>query len=499
MTSIHETLRPYGGLPETSLSHWLESRSDVNHAWRPNRFNFCVGANQEPRNNLQRAILSHLKDGLTNPSVGCILVDSPGQETKIASHAQLVIVFSEGLEATISPWDNYYLLHRPHEKQPPLGLLFMVNTVEQLPDTVDFDFARQQIVRKSCHNGVIFEGDPDSHSIKRALWISTQGNFKTVEAPKDYPGEPEEYIFENVLLHIMAHYGSEMVNRRYDAVLSDLTWKQYAASFVHQDIATAAQQLGEAGIIEDSINLKKYVRKWHAMAILEAMHKAGLGESMRSAYDPNLGLMLVTRSGPGKVKVSPNPLDGHLVPVSQITRDGYVVTTPTDAPIKWVNSSVETHESGETLIVGAAAQAGEVGDFEGADDFLERQFENQDSVDVVPKGYPFKVTQIDHFHWWPDPSSLNQERDEIVYPDTRYFPWVDWPCGSKQASRALLSAFFLSPTFSQPGPPHSPLNGKFIFALLPGHGTVVIHDGPNRQELTNAIINEIRLVPPEGA
>lgn len=463
-------------LPPAELLRDLTQRERFEpYIWHPNPIDFAVG--RPPINDLQRAILSSLESRLTDENVLGRRVNIPTEDTSIHERPDMVVMFGNGeMNALIDPRELYIKLPEPRP------LLLLVNTASKLP-TVDFHTARKQLVAAACHNGVIFEGDQDSDSVRKALWVSTQGNFKVIE------GTAEE-IFDNVVLRILTHYGASFVTERQDDQISQpFTWQDWVSSPIHTQMAKAAELLGDAGIIEDKVNLDRYAGIQHAAFILKALNRSALGESMRSILDFELGVMAITRSGGGKVKLSPNPNDGHLVPVARLTRNGYVVIRPKDGQVvTYPNGSVETFENGLVILASSLVQAGIVHTFPELVNWLDDAFSRSNTVDLIQNGQRPKVLNIDHFHKHVVQANPSIE---VVRPDPRVTPIIDHPCGSFEAAMALLSALFQSKIFTTPGTNDME---KVVIASLPGHGSVAL--GGDRQALTNTILS-LDLKPPE--
>jgi hypothetical protein len=322
------------------------------------------------------------------------------------------------------------------------------------------------------------EGNLQGQRFERALWGSMAGNNRLLEGDEDA-------MLDNLALRIMVHGGAEKINDHITDETSELTWDDWCASPIHADTATASRALGAAGIIEDEIPLRSYGSSQQVDAALRYLNRSALGEGMRSQIDPVLRVMGITTSGGSKINVSPDPYDGHIVPLRQITRSGYVRLIPDGCPINFNAPSVETHENGVVYLAGALVNAGVVNSYEGFIDYLNEYFAQHDRIDILPEGTTPKFTALDHFHRQPRTGSIKQPgRVELVYPDSEHFPPIDFPCGVRESELVLLSALFQSPSFRTPGP----IGDQVIFAVLPGHGAVVLYDGP-REELTDVLIN----------
>ena len=448
-------------------------------AWRwepPTPFNIYVGL--KPANSTQQIVLEKLQAELKD-RFGCQFVNQPNQTTHLGSFTPMVMVFAEGLGCKVTPEQVWKKL------PPPRGMPFMVTTVDPLPGRLDFDLARGQLVKKACNNGVIMAVNR-AGELQEAFWASMQGNHMKIK------GSPEE-IYAEIALRAVAHYGAPMLTDRQETT-SPISWESWVQTGVYDQIAQAAQDLGGAGIIEDKVNLVKY-DPIQGLKIMAALNRvSGFGESMRALLTP-LGILAVTKSGGGKVNINRNPQKGHLVPISHLVKDGYTIAKFPDSPINHeVNPSVETHEAGLICLAAAAAQQGIVKDFDQFLQFIEYGFSSSlnGQIKILPEGWLPKVAHIDHFHGHPDPEKIDPNKVELVYPDEKRFPHLDFPCGSLWSARQVLSAFSQSETFTQPGLPTTPLNNKIIVAVLPGHGSVAVC-GPetSREELTNTIVNGI--------
>lgn len=499
--SIAEGQRPDWRLPTPQLVQSLEdlALSSGEYRWNYTPFSFVTAREPDPGNNLQQAVISQVIERLSASYLGNI-------------HVPLARLYEEGIAPEARPklaiisgtgeWDGLigdnldFYFHLPK----PKPLMLLVNTVDQLPANIDYDSARRQIVRGAAHNGVIFEGDRNGNTVRRALWVSTQGNFALIEGTEDE-------IYNNVLMRILSHYGAEFVTERQDYREPDgesafLAWEEWRDSPVHLQVWLRAQQLAQRGLIEDKVDLLQYASRFHVLKIMRAISRSALGESMRGAYDTGLGVLAVTRSGGGKVNWSSDPSSGGLVPVSHITQKGYVVAIP-DGGVVTVNSSnipvfapgsVETRESALVAMAYQLAQSGVTPTYGDFHRWLDEQFRFGDKFVPISQNPSIPGIHIDHIHWHPQPNSANPNLLEIVTPNLDHFPYLDLPCGSDQAAMATINALFQSPTFTTPGPQDEPLREKVIGVELPGHGLVLV---ANRSEsITNAVINGMRPIKP---
>lgn len=479
--------------------HELLKTSDVNQKYESAQYNpegpynfdylpvdYSVG--QEPSNPLQREILRRLEEHITGDGLKGQRVPLPTREIpyNLQSKPNLVMMFGNG--ELNSPTNTLYLHRKVFPRPTPLFLL--VNNVPKFPD-FNFITARQQNFLAACHNGVVFEGDQNDTHIKRALWVSTQGNYYVIESLEG----SEDEIYINVARRIQEHYGAAFVKTRYDMEDTEepiISWDQWRRLPAHRELAKAAQILGKYGIIEDEVYLGDLTdNEAYARAVRQAFNKNGLGESMRSMFDPQTGLMLVTRSGGGKVNLSSVPSNGHLVPIHQLTPDGYVVAKIEGCAIIYDNGSVEGHENGMVYKASSDARNG-VKTFEQFVDITNAQFKLSPTgrINIVSKNSPSPaILVLDHSH--SQTRRVNREKVRVASPDRRYFPEIDLPCGSRRGALALISAFYQVPEFVE----GKELGDLVIVVELDGHGMVVA--GGDREVVTNAILNEMELQPPK--
>ncbi|MBN1309850.1 MAG: hypothetical protein JXB30_00430 [Anaerolineae bacterium] len=450
----------------------LTAITDCVKYWQPHPFNIWISG--KPYNDLQSYILEQLC--LRLESAGCIIVEDPEQQTEIGLGAQLGIVCGKDMDEEISPLTLLGQLPKPR------GMMLVINTVEAIPQSPLFDLARGQLVKKAGHIGVLAEGEPDGSHVKRALWASMAGNNRMLNGST-------QNIFDQLALRIQANVSAEKINTQSGEVKTPMSWDEWCALPIHQEIARSARRLGAAGIIEDEVPLVQYGTGTQVRSVLRFLRRAALGEGMRSQIIPGWRIMGVTTSGGNKINVSTNPHDGHIVPVSQLTWSGYVLALPHDCPIVYISPSVETHENGMIYLASALVNAGLVNSFGSFFDYLQEHFNRHERIDILPEGMQPKVTVIDHFHRQPRQDSIKEpERVEIVFPDTVCFPEIDFPCGAREAELHLLSAIFKSKAFQEPGL----LGNKAIIAVLPGHGSVALYDGP-RDELTDLLVEGMEM------
>ncbi|HLV44977.1 MAG TPA: hypothetical protein VKY39_08460 [Aggregatilineales bacterium] len=442
------------------------------YEWEPKPVNVYVS--RSPRNRLQSYILSKLRERLE--ARGCIFVDRPDQATDLGPVAHVGIAFGQDLQEEISPLELLGKLPKPR------GSMLVINTVESMPGIPLFDLARGQLVKKAGHFGVVAEGDPDGEHVNRALWASMAGNNRLLDGDEDT-------IFDQIALRVQAHVSAEKVTVHQGDSPTLMTWAEWSAAPVHADIARAARALGAAGIIEDEVPLGQYGSGEQVRSVLRFLQKAALGEGMRSQIDMHLRVMGVTTSGGNKINVSPDPADGHVIPIGELSWTGYYRALPADCPVSYVPPSVETHENGMVYLASALVNAGLVDSLDGFLNYLRAHFAEHETVEIVPDGMEPAVKALDHFHRQPKAGTIAEpERIEIVYPDTSRFPEIDFPCGVREAELHLLSAFFQSESFRTPGS----LGRKVIVAVLPGHGSVAAYGGP-RDELTDVLVNGMEM------
>lgn len=429
-----------------------------------------------PSNSLQLHVLHGLRERLE--AHGCRFVGVPGQKTALGTGVDLGIGFGANLREELSPGIVYGRLPKPR------GTALMITAVESIPDSNLFDLARGQLVRKSGQIGIVVEGNLDGTRVRRALWASMAGNHSLLTGH-------EQDILDDLALRVLAHAGAEKINIYEGDVEASASWQQWSASSIHQDIAVAGQALGEASIIEDKVILDQYGSDRQSREVLLFLERGALGEGMRSQLDTELRLMGVTATGGGKVEVSPDPMDGHVIPISQLTWRGYFRAIPQGCPISFNPPSIETHENGLVYLAGALVNAGLVSSFDGFMDFLKDHFARHARIDILPQGMQAKVTTIEHVHRQPRKGSIRVPRKvELVYPDQGRFPPIDFPCGVRPAELQLLSALFRSPAFVEPGP-----LDKVVIVILPGHGSVAVYGGP-RADLTDILINGMEMESP---
>jgi hypothetical protein len=445
------------------------------YIWQPEPINVWVGMN--PQNSLQLYVLRTLQANLE--ARGCIFVQVPGEETKLGSQVQLGIGFGSNLREEITPGTVYGRLPKPR------GTVLMITTVENIPDTDLFDLARGQLVRKSGQIGALIEGNQAGTEVKRALWASMAGNHSLLSGPSS------QEILEDLALRVQAHAGAEKINIHEGDNQTAVSWEAWSASSIHRDIAEAGRALGEADIIEDKVILDQYGSSRQSREVLRFLERGALGEGMRSQLDVALGIMGVTATGGGKVEVSPDPTNGHVIPIGQLTWKGYIRAIPQGCRIAFNPPSIETHENGLVYLAGALLNSGIVESFDSFLQFLKNHFAQYDRIDILPGGMQAKITAIEHFHRQPRQGTIKAPaRVELVYPDQERFPPIDFPCGVRPAELQLLSAIFKAKALKKPG-----LLDKVVIVILPGHGSVALYGGP-RQELTDMLVNGMEMDSP---
>jgi hypothetical protein len=452
----------------------VERKSEApGYVWQPRPIN--VWEAMQPLNPLQAHIFKQLKRYLA--AHGCRFVARGGESTELGPVAHCGIFYGKDREEEVDPMVRLPMMPKPRGK--PL----VINTLEKIPDDRPlFDIGREQIVRKACHITFTAEGDPAGESFGRVLWASMPGNNIILEGS-------QEDLIEALGIRILAHCGAGKVNKHVADVDPGFGWKQWAASPVHADIASAAHALGEAGLIENEIPLRTYASDEHVKNALRFLQRSAMGEGMRSQLDPDLRLMGVTTSGGNKIEVSPDAENGHTIPILAISWDGYIRAIPDGCPVNFITPSVETHENAMVYLAGALLNAGLVRDFDSFLAYVRNHIDEHGSIDVLPKGMIPNVTVIDHFHRQPVAGSIrDSDKVEVVYPALTRFPEIDFPCGAREAELHLLSALFKSKLFTA----DEPLGGKVIIAVLPGHGLVAASDG-TRAELTDMLINGMEM------
>jgi hypothetical protein len=444
------------------------------YVWQSRPINVWIGMN--PANQLQLHVLRALQKRLE--AQGCVFVQMPGEETEFGAETHLGIGFGVNLREEIRPSAVYGRLPKPR------GTVLMITAVETIPEEDLFTLARGQLVRKAGQLGILVEGDLAGTKVKRALWASMAGNHSLLTGD-------EGSILDNLALRVLAHAGAEKINSHAGDNETFMLWDAWTQSPVHNDIAEAGRALGKAFIIEDKVVLDQYGTDRQTREVLRFLERGALGEGMRSQLDPALRVMAVTSTGGGKITVDPDPIAGQIIPISQLTWNGYVRAVPRGCPTTFNDPSIETHENGLVYLAGALINAGLVDSFDGFLEFLRDHFAHNETIDILPAGMQPKATAMEHFHRQPIRESIKHPgMVELVYPDEARFPPIDFPCGVRPAELQLLSAIFSSQAFRQPG-----RLGKVVIAILPGHGAVAVYGGP-RQELTDFLINDIEMELP---
>jgi hypothetical protein len=316
-----------------------------------------------PSNYLQLHVLRSIQQRLR--SQGCNFVQVPGEKTELGTVVHLGIGFGANLREEIRPSAVYGRLTKPR------GTVLTITAVESIPDTDLFELARGQLVKKACHLGILVEGDLDGTRVKRALWASMAGNHSLVTGQ-------EEDILNNLALRVQAHAGADKINKFAGEDETSMSWDDWSQSPVHRDIAQAGRALGAASIIEDKVILDQYGTDRQARDVLRFLERGALGEGMRSQLDPTLRVMAVTSTGGGKINVSPDPTAGQIIPISQLTWDGYVRALPRGCPITFNDPSIETHENGLVYLAGALINAGLIDSLDGFMSFLKSHFAEHD-------------------------------------------------------------------------------------------------------------------------
>jgi len=490
----NEDVKGYWGKPVGELVHDLRRRREMGEQqFNLIPINFALGIEPSPDIPLQQAVWQNLKSRLTDSKLNNQFVDLPNNLTPQEASASTVINFGNG------HWDSLGIktvsLYRSL-KVKPKPLFMFVNTVPELPEPIDFHKARRQLVRGPGNNAVIFEGDPDSSTIRRALWISMQRNHVIIDGT-------EEDIYNDVIFRLLTHNAIKFVTNKGDYLGEEgsiLSWSDWVSSPVHQEIWERAQALASAKLIENQVELEDYA-PWTFVKFLQfAMDRSPYGESMRGAYRPELGVFVVTRSGGGKVDWEPDPYTASLVPVSHITEDGYKVVIPGGGNVrvrggilKYPSGSVETFESGLITIAYQLAQEGIVHNFPEFVNWFNENMKRRGQIPIKQSKRQFQLN-LDHIHWSDDPALTDPTILETNHPDWKYFPNIDLSCGSENAAFATVSALFQSSTFNSPGPEGAPLREKVIGVKLPGHGMVFVAE--TSDQITNAILKGMKPIEP---
>ena len=440
-----------------------------------------------PQTPLQDTAFEHLQEYIHGPELKGSIYELPRKGTPTSARPRIVIMFGNG---ELGCRTDSLGIHRAAGNPPPTFLF--INSVPHLPSHIDLTAARTQIVEAGTHCGVILEGD---RKIQRAIWISTQGNWYLLE------GEQEE-ILQNIAWRSQEHFGSPKLSTRHDADKNGFTlpWRVLANSPAFANTSEAAHILGDMGIIENEVDLTRFTADARRAKLLaKAFNKNGVGESMRSEYDP-AGFLAITRSGGGKIEVDPDPKKGHLTPVSAITPDGYIIPHVSHMPkfsklriTNFANGSVETHEN--VLLAIARTLAIQGYNIEQVLQFAQNRFSEGDKfIPIQLEDSPqLDRFAVDHAHWH---TAEHAGYIKIGHPDYRYFPKRDFACGTMHAAWAMISGFMDLDEFHDP----EGLIKNVLGVELPGHGYVFMAEGPEgRRRLTQAITADSKLVPPERA
>lgn len=438
-----------------------------------------------PCNELQQYVLREITERLEDETVGCHFVSLPTTKQGVINpDLRLVVGFSESLQGELPPDVLFGRIPKPRNNV----MVLTITTLPNIPEGEDiFDLTRTNLAKKASHFGILVEGKPEKRKIERAIWSSMVGNFSVLE------GDQNE-ILDNLSLRIQAYAGAEKVNNCEGDDVNGVLWREWTASGVHSDIPEAGLILGQAGIIEDKLDLVELASPKQARAILSYLNQGNLSEGMRSQLDPDLRIMAITATGGRKVQVSGDPLSGEIVGIGKLTKDGVLIALLKDCPSNFrgfSRPSVEAHQNGMIYLAGALVNAGHCHDLDSFWCAFQTHLSLSETVPILPKGLEHKATCIEHFHRQPKKGTVkNPERVEIVYPDRNRFPEVEFPCGTREEEWQILSALFNSECFSKPGP-----LDKVIIVVLSGHGSIAVSGG-KREELLDVLVNGMEMEEP---
>lgn len=465
-------------------------RPDGPERWAVKPFNFSVYpiAAEDGRPAYHISTLDKLTARLQAPDTNNTLVDHPTATTDKSQLPQMTIRLGNGqLDSYMDPWDYVRM-------SDPRPLFLFTNVVTELPENIDAKYARQQIVRGAGHNGVIFRVDPNTHEIKEALWMSTQGNFYRITGS-------EQEILDSVALRIMVHNGEEFITNRQDYIpikeeKSLVTWDDWEKDSLHYELWNMARVFHSLGLLEDKVDLIEFTqdRPGHARLIMSAINRSALGEGMYSYFRRKLKVLAVSPSGGGKVEW-PSYLakDHHLVPVGFLTPTGYAVYTPEGAPdgISYANGSVETAENMDAILMRQKFASGEVRNLLDYELWKQEQFKKYGLIPIYQENAPDEDLAVFHGHFHPEDNFENNDKLEIVEPDYSLYPRIDMACGGRGGNGALRSALARSKFFTS----REALGDKVVGVRLPGHGMVFFATKP--EYIVKAVVeNRINKRPP---
>ncbi len=455
---------------------------------------FKLALGNEPKQPLENALLKSLVADLINDGSITDIVDLPNKDTPPDKVPQMIIINGNG-------WDTYctdsFKLYKnaPNNGKPRF---FMLNFSPELPESITLDTTRQQLARSACHEGVVFIGDPENgvESVKAAIWISMQRNYRVFE------GTPDE-IIKQVSERILYHFGTDYMDQRKLYEGEDgptwLKWEEWKNASFHKEMKNFAVALYKARIISNEVDLRKYCQdnKRHAEIIYRLINKT-LGESMMGIGLGDFRVYAVSSSGANKATWDPDPMAGYLVPVSHITGKGYLIMRPNGTPevVTYGEPSVESREGALAQIAKQLVDRGIVRDFEGFYRWHENTFADPNMImPVFLPGVEFPGLVIEHNH--NHVVRYNPAKVEVAIPDESLFTSADQPCGSEGGQWSLLQGLFKLRCFTSRGTFDHPLSGRVGVVQFPGHGMVVVAE--NIQSAQDALLNAMELAEPPPA
>lgn len=452
---------------------------NVEAEWKPDRpIDIFLPDNIGTVSHLHKSIIKSVAAQLGSR----IYYSSPAKVVQNPDNSRVLVVCAEGKEDIHSEVRQLFKT-LPGTKP----LVFIIRTTDHIEEPASFVDGRGLLATGPANNGMLVE----KHT-GRYLRSSTQGNMNL------------DSDMAKLAMWFAIHNSAPSTTQRRDGQSLSIDWETWCklVASEHAKMSNAALTLGCRGLIDDKVDLSAFYNYRYCdfsdPRLLETLPrlvgKEGYGESARFLFSQKTGVMLATRTGQGKVNVSKNPEDGHLVPVSGITKRGYLVRSPYGSPITYQNGSVETYEMAKCLAYLDRKQRGFK--YTNPQIFIKEISRTLEEYPFIPISGPDVVLPeiaIDHVHGFVASVKEKWKERLLLVRQSPYFPKIDFPCGTDWSADMLFHTLFQIPQFRIQGAYQKPLHDFILGAELWGHGIVLLAE--DREMLTEFMADGCEWMP----
>ncbi len=406
--------------------------------WRPVTVALVGEPTDAAQRRLAEGLLAAFEEG------GHQLVPEPA---KLADRVDIMLAFHAIPDA------DKPLLERIEERERPLGLdlirafnlkkrpenLITLVTVRErmslLPHTDVLEVARTTAARVGTPRVLFVSGDPASGRVDEVTLCTLEGGHPTI------PGDDWAFMVGDLANRMVALACAQEVGGRYRVIQDALSYEDWLASPVPDDLVQAGHRMDRLRLLPPQIAVSHYVSPGLARIYERFLNMKKFSEGTLCAWDPRLGLMMITGSGSWGVDKRHLKRE-DVVPIGGVSEEGVLVYAPEG--VKTKGPSVETREFYEAFLRAPKVRL--------------RPTEGGWAVDENGPVEAPLIRSIIHAH--VGVVDADERLVEHVPPNRRAFPYA-FGCGTDLMLEVTAEALSRSRALHDPGDPRAVVLWEF--------------------------------------